>query len=362
MLRHREIPFPSTAISFIIFIEIAIVASVIYNSWHLQGEITLHNKINSELIMIHNNLAYEDQIRSLSTTAAIVEENGENISKASTSFPETLARLQELLPPTPKSKETIDHLAEIDSQLNNISEEAILRAARFGKTEGLKILATPRYMELKNSYRAVINTLSEEIAKNIQEQDEKQQRLLNRSIFLLIATIIALLLSWIMLLKALRHWRQIIFEFKEETKEEMDRSSRAEGKVAAQRSNLLLVIDHLPLALFAKEVANDLRFVLWNAKAEEIFGIKRETVIDKTDNELFLKQNEAGRSRAIDHQIIKSGKVFESDEVITTRQRPVPVHVVRMPIFDNNGQVCLILGILEIAPASPYEPNQSQKS
>jgi PAS domain S-box-containing protein len=176
---------------------------------------------------------------------------------------------------------------------------------------------------------------------------EEIQDFLQRSIILIIATITTLLLSLTILSRALQRWRQIIVEFKRESSEAAEGKSIAEGKAAAQISSFHTILDHIPLAIFIKDVADDLRFILWNTKAEEMFGFNREQILHKTDIDLFFKQNEAGRSRAIDQQIIKSGRLFTSDEAVTAKDKTFSFRVVRVPIFDAQGRVSLILGYIE---------------
>lgn len=108
------------------------------------------------------------------------------------------------------------------------------------------------------------------------------------------------------------------------------------------------VIDNLPVALFAKDVAHEYRFVLWNKKQEQITTIKREHALGKTDFDIFSKES-ANYFREVDERVVKRGKLFDvPEEIVDTKKGgEVWLHTVKVPIRDGNGDCRLLVGISE---------------
>ena len=81
------------------------------------------------------------------------------------------------------------------------------------------------------------------------------------------------------------------------------------------KSLLNSILDNIPIPLYVKEIGDDIRYTLWNKKAEEFFGIKSEDIIGKTDLEAFgerygtiILENE--------DSIVKNGGILSYEEKI----------------------------------------------
>ncbi len=108
------------------------------------------------------------------------------------------------------------------------------------------------------------------------------------------------------------------------------------------------VLDNLPVALFAKEVTDNFRFVLWNKKQEEVTTIPAERALGKNDYDLFSNES-ADYFRKVDQSVLKRGKATEvPEEIITTEnQREVHLRTIKIPVHDQETGRILIVGISE---------------
>ena len=108
------------------------------------------------------------------------------------------------------------------------------------------------------------------------------------------------------------------------------------------------VIDNLPVALFAKDVSDDFRFVLWNKKQEEITTIRKEKALGKTDFDIF-SEDSAEYFREIDKSVLKRGKLVDVPEEIvdTVKGGEIWLHTVKVPIEDKVTGRSLLIGISE---------------
>ncbi len=77
------------------------------------------------------------------------------------------------------------------------------------------------------------------------------------------------------------------------------------------------ILENLPIPFYAKEVGDDIRYTLWNKKAEEFFGKTAKEVIGKNDFEVFGKV--CGEEiRKKEEAIIENGGELNYEEHILT--------------------------------------------
>ena len=60
-----------------------------------------------------------------------------------------------------------------------------------------------------------------------------------------------------------------------------------EEEVRRTHAFLAQVVDQVPTAMFAKDIENENRFVIYNRASEALFGHTRAEVIGRTDQEVF---------------------------------------------------------------------------
>jgi PAS domain S-box-containing protein len=101
-----------------------------------------------------------------------------------------------------------------------------------------------------------------------------------------------------------------------------------------QKTLLTSIVDTLPVAVFMKDLHDDLNFTIWNKAAEGLWGLKNSEVLKKNDYNFFPKE-ESDLFRVKDLQVIQSGVPEVIDEEMITlpnnevrylRTQKVPVH------------------------------------
>ncbi len=106
------------------------------------------------------------------------------------------------------------------------------------------------------------------------------------------------------------------------------------------------ILDNLPVALFAKDVSDDYRFVLWNKKQEQVTTIPRERALGRNDMDLFSTES-ARYFREIDEAVVRRGKLFEiPEEIVDTKAGgEVYLRTVKVPVVREDR--IILVGISE---------------
>lgn len=107
------------------------------------------------------------------------------------------------------------------------------------------------------------------------------------------------------------------------------------------------IIEHLPVAVFVKSVKEDYRFSVWNQAAEKMFGLSSETILGKNDYDFFPKE-QADFFREYDQRVMEEGKLVDiPEEPISSPQGNLTLHTIKVPIYDENNEPNILLGISE---------------
>ena len=108
------------------------------------------------------------------------------------------------------------------------------------------------------------------------------------------------------------------------------------------------IIDHLPVALFCKDVRDGFRFTLWNNHSEAMFGLARDQILGKTDYDLFSKE-QADFFRQKDHAIVTGNRVVDIPEepIDSMSLGQIYLHTLKVPVPDAEGKPHYLLGISE---------------
>lgn len=123
----------------------------------------------------------------------------------------------------------------------------------------------------------------------------------------------------------------------------------AQEEVRQTRNFLQTMIDHLPVAVFAKETYRGKfgRFRLWNKACEQLFGLSQEQVLGKTVYELFPSE-QAERFHRQDQAVLEAGTVLDipEEQVETPTLGRRILHTVKVPLRDHhpNTEYLLCIG------------------
>ncbi|TAL27108.1 MAG: response regulator [Alphaproteobacteria bacterium] len=122
-----------------------------------------------------------------------------------------------------------------------------------------------------------------------------------------------------------------------------DSDLRTAEKETREKTQFLdTIINNIPLAVFAKDVRNDSKIVLWSRKAEEIFGISANDIVNAANDDKISRPEE-------DAKVMAGGVIVDIPEeaVTTARDTTITAHTVKIPIYDDKGAPQILLQILE---------------
>lgn len=110
---------------------------------------------------------------------------------------------------------------------------------------------------------------------------------------------------------------------------------------------LAQILEALPVMVFAKDIKNDFKFLIWNQTAEKIIGHNSEDMLGKSDYDFFPKE-QADFFRKKDVETCKMEGVLEmSQEEISTPSGKRVLRTKKTVIRDSKGEGVLLLGVSE---------------
>lgn len=122
----------------------------------------------------------------------------------------------------------------------------------------------------------------------------------------------------------------------------------SQQKLELQIKMLKALIDNVPFGIFVKELqGEDFVYKLWNPLIGELNdGLDLEKNVNKTDFDIFPLEV-AERFYQEDVQVVQSGKLTDFGESMAQSKRDILIHYYKVPIFDKEGQIKYIMGIVE---------------
>lgn len=133
----------------------------------------------------------------------------------------------------------------------------------------------------------------------------------------------------------------------ERNAEMLRKIKEVEGEEKKQKKFLDTLLNHMPLTIFVKDVRNGYTYAMMNRQAEIAFGFKESEMLGLTDYDFFLEE-EADFFRQTDINVMESREIFEIEaEPVTTTKGTILGHTIKIPIYDDNGEPHLLMGIME---------------
>ncbi len=122
----------------------------------------------------------------------------------------------------------------------------------------------------------------------------------------------------------------------------------ANHEILDSKAFLDSVIESLPVAIFGKDPQKGFIFTLWNARSEQIFGLRKEDVLGKTDSDFFPK-TQVDSFREKDLEVIRAGKTLDiaNEQILSRSLGLITLQTRKVPLFDEAGAPILLLGISE---------------
>ena len=146
----------------------------------------------------------------------------------------------------------------------------------------------------------------------------------------------------------LRAARRLLAEQNNRLEQEVRDRMRAEEELRQSQQFLDSIIEHLPLALYTKDVQNDYRYVLWNQACEEMFGISSEQAIDRNVRDLYPSDKaevfEAQAKEVVDKKELQE---VPEEEVESATGEKILLRTLQVPLLDEDGNVTHLMCIAE---------------
>ena len=123
---------------------------------------------------------------------------------------------------------------------------------------------------------------------------------------------------------------------------------KAQEKALIDAKNFLqTVINNLPVSLSVKDY--DGKYILWNKKSEELFGVMADAVIGRTSYRADINKDQAEFLREADLRVFESKKEQDiPQELISTASEGVKImHTVKTPVFNVDGTPNCMLVVSE---------------
>jgi PAS domain S-box-containing protein len=222
---------------------------------------------------------------------------------------------------------------EARDQLNILERKASVLADQGKIKAALDILESIKYLREKQNYRDGIEEFHNEMENNIRTS---LQQLFSKISYIVCLSIIifgALLIAWVFIYRSLKKWQKEL--------------AHVRNDLSQQKVFLNTVLDNIPLAIFAKDVKKNYSWALLNSAAEDMFCLKEENALGKTDYDFFPKE-EADFFHSTDIEVMTAGKIVDIDaESVTTPKGTFTAHTLKVPIYDGNSEPSILLGILE---------------
>lgn len=129
--------------------------------------------------------------------------------------------------------------------------------------------------------------------------------------------------------------------------EDITQKKAQEQEIVDARNFLQAVINNLPLSLSVKTY--DGKYILWNKKSEELFGVSAHDVIGRTSYRSDMTQEQQEFLREGDLKVFESRKELNiPQELISTASEGVKImHTVKTPVFHEDGTPSSLLIVSE---------------
>lgn len=128
---------------------------------------------------------------------------------------------------------------------------------------------------------------------------------------------------------------------------DLTRIRRFGEEIAAQQAILGALVETMPLGILAKDLDQDLRYVVWNAYMEAELGLPKSAVLSRRDADLFAPEF-AAEMRRHDHLAAARGLPQDLGEVtLQLEDRTLDLHIVKVPVRDADGRVARVFSLVE---------------
>ncbi len=123
---------------------------------------------------------------------------------------------------------------------------------------------------------------------------------------------------------------------------EFRKRERTERALQVSEARLQAILDHSPAVIFLKNLRG--RYLLVNRQFEKLFGLRREQIVGRTDQDLFSR-DQADAFRANDRAVLRAGQPLEFEESARYRDGNHISIVSKFPLRNARGGIYALCGI-----------------
>lgn len=102
------------------------------------------------------------------------------------------------------------------------------------------------------------------------------------------------------------------------------------------------IIDMAPIPIYAKDISH--RYVVANAKADELAGLKRGRLVGRADAAI-MSPGAAEATSGVDGRVLDEGSIYDAEESMQIGGMERAFHTVKFPLVDAQGQITAVCGI-----------------
>ena len=118
--------------------------------------------------------------------------------------------------------------------------------------------------------------------------------------------------------------------------------TQADEKLRLSEARLEAILDNSPAVIYVKDAQG--RYLLTNRRYQDLFHVRREEVVGKTDSDLFPKET-ALVLKANDQRVIEARSALEFEEVVPHDGQPHDYISVKFPLLSATGEFSALCGI-----------------
>jgi PAS domain S-box-containing protein len=129
----------------------------------------------------------------------------------------------------------------------------------------------------------------------------------------------------------------------------MNALRRRQLEIAAQalsrnlEERFQMIIDMAPIPIYAKDASH--RYVVANAKADELTGHRRGELVGQTDETIMSPAGAVETASGADHQILDDGSSYDAEETMLVGGVERTYKTVKFPLIDEQREIAAVCGI-----------------
>lgn len=118
---------------------------------------------------------------------------------------------------------------------------------------------------------------------------------------------------------------------------EREITERKLQELALRQNERLLatILDNMPMPVIVKNIDDDLKYIFWNKKCEQLGGFMRDQILGKTDIEIY-GQERGTYYRQVDRELIAGSGVYSAQETYVLPDNSALTSIVNKNVIQND--------------------------